>query len=75
MTKLRAVLFWHAVAVSPLPFVFGTVSWDGRQGVHWLWVDHPEGAILCAVGAVFLWIAYAGVRHRHRLAGSESAGR
>lgn len=75
MFKLRSVLFWSAVAVSPLPFGIGSVSWDGGEGVRWLWTDFPEGSLLSAAVAVSLWMAYVRVSHRLRLVGSESARR
>jgi|GEM_PF-4058337 len=66
LSRLTTVLMAIAIFCSALPMAFGNVSWDGKEGVQWLWADYPEGAILIGVFGLISWVGYFLVRRNIR---------
>ena len=62
--KMRSLLFFSAIFTSAIPFAFGDVSWIEEEGIHWLWENTPEVAVLSAIAAIVCWILYA-ILHRN----------
>ncbi len=58
LSRLTGTVMAIAIFCSALPLAFGSVSWDGKEGVQWLWSDYPEGAIMLGVLALFSWVGY-----------------
>ena len=54
----RMLLFAFAIFFTLLPLSFGNVSWSKYEGVHWLWIDNPEIAVIIGLFALFLWLQY-----------------
>lgn len=67
--KLRSFIFGLAIFFSAIPFTFGDVSWAQEEGVHWLWKNYPEGALICGFIALILWGAYAWLHKRLKVVG------
>lgn len=66
LPKAIGLVMAFAIFFSILPFSFGNVSWDGKEGVQWLWADYPEGAILIGLFGLLCWVGYFFVRRHLR---------
>ncbi len=64
---MRSLLLYLAIFTSFAPFAFGDVSWIEEKGIHWLWKDTPEVAVLSGVVAVVCWLLYAMLRKNLRV--------
>ncbi len=65
--KMRSLLLFVAIFTTFLPFSFGDVSWIEEEGIHWLWTDMPEVAVLSGIAAIVCWVLYAILRRKLRI--------
>lgn len=69
LLKLRSLLFAFAIFFTATPFAFGDVSWSNEKGVHWLWKDFPEGALITGLTGILAWAVYIMIGRRLKVTG------